>query len=54
MSNTNLNPETAVFTEATLKKQLEAIYQHLGTDAKKQVDKTVKKIMTLNKSSLGN
>lgn len=49
MSNTNLNPETTVFTKESCRKQLEVLYKHLGKDAKKHVEATLKKIMEQNK-----
>jgi len=46
MENSKANPEKLnVFTEVTLKKQLESIYQHLGVDASSKVEETLKKIL---------
>lgn len=46
MKNEKLNTENiTVFTEESVKKQLETLFKHLGDNAKSKVEETLKKII---------
>lgn len=46
MGNEKLNSEKPIgFTEESVRKQLETIFQHLGNKAKAKVEETLKKII---------